>query len=69
MYEIKVSGMTCGGCVRSVTTALKSLDSNATVDVNLKSQLVTVESEKGQDEIVSAIEEAGYTIVETKKLH
>ncbi|AUN97656.1 hypothetical protein C0V70_05910 [Bacteriovorax stolpii] len=69
MYEIKVSGMTCGGCVRSVTNALKSLDSKANVNIDLKSQLVTVESEKGQDDIVSAIEEAGYTIVETKKLN
>lgn len=67
MYEIKVSGITCGGCVRSITNALKSLDSKANVNVELKTQLVTVVSEKSQDEIVLKIEEAGYTVLETKK--
>ena len=69
MYEIKVSGMTCGGCVSSITNALKSMDSKASVTVNLKSQIVTVESEKVQDDIVSAIEDAGYSVIEAKKLH
>ena len=68
MYEIKVSGITCGGCVRSITNALKSLDSKANVNVELKTQLVTVVSEKSQDEIVLKIEEAGYTVLETKKI-
>ncbi|QDK42355.1 copper chaperone [Bacteriovorax stolpii] len=65
MYEIKVSGMTCGGCVRSVTAALKSLDSMANINVNLSAQLITVESDKSRDEIESTIEEAGYTVLET----
>lgn len=69
MYEIKVSGMTCGGCVNSITAALKSLDSKAKVTVNLKSQIVTVESDRVQNEIVSVIEGAGYLVIEAKKLH
>jgi len=35
MYEIKVTGMTCGGCVKSITNALKAFDSKADVDVDL----------------------------------
>ncbi len=69
MYEIKVSGMTCGGCVKSVTNALKSLDSKAEVNVDLNSQKINIVSDKTKEEINSAIEEAGFTVVESKKVH
>lgn len=66
MYEIKVSGMTCGGCVNSVTKALKSLDSEAKVNVDLKEQLVKIESAKAKSEILETIEDAGYSVLDVK---
>lgn len=36
MYELKVEGMTCGGCASRVTKAIKSVDNNAEVNVDLK---------------------------------
>jgi copper chaperone len=66
MFEIKVSGMTCGGCVKSITNAVKNIDSKANVAVNLNSQLVTIETEKEQSEMVQAIEDAGFSVLEDK---
>lgn len=66
MLEIKVSGMTCGGCVNSVTKALKSFDSNALVEVSLENQTIKIESTKAKNEIANVIEEAGFSVLETK---
>lgn len=66
MYEIKVSGMTCGGCVNSVTKALKNLDLEAEVNVDLKEQLVRIKSTKSQAEILETIEDAGYSVLDVK---
>lgn len=68
MYEFLVSGMTCGSCVKSISNAVKSLDAEAEVNVDLKTQKVKVSSGKKQSEIQSLIEEAGYEILEAKKL-
>ncbi len=62
MYELQVEGMTCGGCVRSVTKAVQSVDGNARVDVDLASKKVTVESQAGLDTVKAAISEAGYDV-------
>ncbi|RZA26168.1 MAG: copper chaperone [Proteobacteria bacterium] len=62
MYELQVEGMTCGGCVRSVTKAVQSVDGNARVDVDLASKKVTVESQAGLDAVKAAISEAGYDV-------
>lgn len=65
MYEFKVEGMTCGSCVNSIRNAVKTLDANAEVNVDLKSQKVKVQSEKKKSEIASTIEEAGYSVLDT----
>lgn len=67
MYEIKVSGLTCGGCVNSVTNAIKELDSKAVTSVNLATQIINVTSIYKQEEVASAIEEAGFSVLELKE--
>ncbi len=62
MFELKVSGMTCGGCVRSVENTIRLIDPSAKVIVDLPTQTVKVESTKNKDVISAAIEEAGYSI-------
>ena len=65
MFELRVQGMTCGHCVQSVTKAVQLVDPGAKVDVDLKSQRVSVASGAAPAAITSAIKEAGYEVVST----
>jgi copper chaperone len=62
MYELKVEGMSCGGCVRSVTKSVQSLDSNAKVDVDLVSKNVRIDCDASLEAVRSAIIDAGYPV-------
>ena len=62
MYELQVEGMTCGGCVRSVTRSVQSIDSKARVDVDLAGRKVRIASEASLDAVRSAITEAGFPV-------
>ncbi|WP_431858786.1 heavy-metal-associated domain-containing protein [Azospirillum sp.] len=55
----KVDGMTCGGCVRSVTNAITKLAPNATVAVDLPTGIVTVDGADA-DTVKNAVEGAGF---------
>ncbi len=63
--QIKVSGMTCGHCVNSVTEELQTISGVTQVNVDLESGNVTIESgtELDADQIEAAIKEAGYEVV------
>jgi copper chaperone len=62
MYELQVEGMSCGGCVRSVTKSVQAVDGNAKVDVDLESKKVRVETQASLDAVKSAISDAGYDV-------
>lgn len=62
MLDFQVNGMTCGGCARAVTNAVKSVDDAADVQVDLASKRVTVKSTADATKIRSAIAEAGYDV-------
>lgn len=64
MFEIKVSGMTCGGCVKSITNALKNMDSDIDVLVDLDKQQVNVITTKNSNDIKTAIIDAGFDVLE-----
>lgn len=60
---IAVTGMTCGGCVASVTRALKSVPGVQEVDVTLKPGAAKVsfdESNTNEAGLKAAIEDAGF---------
>ncbi len=63
MYELKVDGMTCGGCAASVKRAVQALDSNANVDINLSNKTVKVDTTIQLDAVKSAVEDAGYDVI------
>ena len=64
MISFQVNDMTCGHCVSSITKAVKDLDSGATVQVDLSTHLVKIETtEADAVELGEAIKEAGYTPV------
>jgi copper chaperone CopZ len=63
MYELKVDGMSCGHCIKSVTGAVLEVDPAAKVNVDLAGKTVQVESSADLEAIRHAISEAGYPIV------
>ncbi|MEZ0000004.1 heavy-metal-associated domain-containing protein [Sinorhizobium fredii] len=60
MYHLNVSDMTCGHCVRAVEKAVKSVDPDAKVAVDLDSKSASIDSLLGSDAFIAAIEDAGY---------
>ena len=60
--HLEVQGMSCGGCVKSVTAALTQLPGVSTVNVDLQAGHVTVNGDltQGGDPLVLALTAAGY---------
>jgi copper chaperone len=58
-----IENMTCGGCVRSVTSAIRSVDPAARVDADRLSRSVTVQSETMPEAFLPALKEAGYPAI------
>ena len=64
---LKVTGMTCGHCVRSVTDAIGALDGVHSTDVQLQTGRATVvydESKVSPRDLVGAVLDEGYTAEE-----
>lgn len=62
---IAIQGMTCSGCVNSVTKALNAVDGVQTVDVSLEQNSATVTFDDAKVDLGSlkeAIEDAGYDV-------
>lgn len=62
MYELQVEGMTCGGCVKSVTRSVQAVDSSAKVDVDLPNRRVRVDTQASLEAVKAAIDDAGYSV-------
>lgn len=63
MITFQVDDMSCGHCVAAITRAVKEADAGATVQVDLATHRVSVESSVDQKTIGDVIREAGYTPV------
>ena len=57
----KVEGMSCGGCASSVEQAIKAIDGQATVTIELDGGLVTVDGVADDKAIEQAVEDAGFS--------
>jgi copper chaperone len=63
MFAFTVPDMTCGGCVGSVTRAVKAIDPTADVEADLGSHRVVVRSSKSDSgPFARAIADAGFTV-------
>lgn len=62
MIELKVGGMTCGGCAKAVEKAVKREDPAADVVVDLATGAVRIASGKPAEAFAAAIEGAGYEV-------
>jgi copper chaperone len=57
---MQVDGMTCQGCVTSVTKAIQHLDPGARVEVDLEHGRVHVSTTAQSVEVARALDAAGY---------
>lgn len=62
MVELTVPGMSCDPCARAVTKAVRSVDPQAGVEIDLGTKRVAINSDAGFDRIRAAIETAGYEV-------
>lgn len=60
MTTYRVSGMTCGGCARSVESAIKAEAPEAKVTVDLGTASVSVDG-ASEAQVKKAVDEAGFT--------
>lgn len=58
--ELKVTGMSCGHCVKAVEGALKAIPGVQEVKVDLQSGKATVEGSADQQAMIAAVVEEGY---------
>ena len=65
MLTFRVGDMSCGHCVRAIKHAVRSLDADAAVDVDLSRQLVRVHASRLAAPVVRrALQQAGYSPVD-----
>lgn len=60
MIELALPGMTCGGCARGVTAAIKSVDPSAEVVIDVAARKVQITTNVGTEAVKNAVRNAGY---------
>ncbi|MBU3579653.1 heavy-metal-associated domain-containing protein [Polynucleobacter sp. 73C-SIWE] len=64
MLSLKVSGMTCGGCINAVTRAIQAQDPQAKVKADLASQVVDLETSLSAAQASQIIADAGFPVTQ-----
>lgn len=62
---LRVTGMSCAGCESNVEDALATVSGVVSVDVDRENDAATVEGEADTDDLVAAVEDAGYEAAPT----
>lgn len=63
---LNIDGMTCGGCVKSVTNALNQVTGVQNAEVSLENKSAKIDFDDSQtdlDTLKQAIEDAGFDVV------
>ncbi len=60
--QLTVPNMACSACGETITKAIQAIDPAASVQTDLKTKLVSVETQASETAIKTAITEAGYSI-------
>ena len=63
MLSLKVTGMTCGGCINAVTRAIQSQDPQAKVQADLSTQMVSLETSLSEAQASQLITDAGFPVL------
>ena len=61
--QITVPKLACTTCVNTITQAIKTIDSTATVEGNPKTKIVNIETQGSETAIKEAIAAVGYPFV------
>ncbi|MES2744802.1 MAG: cation transporter [Bdellovibrionota bacterium] len=69
MLTLKVEGMSCDHCTRTITSAIHAIDAEAGVQVDLTQGLVNVHSRAASESIKAAIIDSGYEITHESHTH
>lgn len=57
---LKIEGMMCEGCVKSVKEALEKIPGITSVDVNLKKGTAVVQGDADDETLIKAVVDAGF---------
>jgi copper chaperone len=60
MLQLKIGNMTCRHCIEIVRKAILHWQADAKVEVDLTTQLVTIDSKLVKEDILAALDKAGY---------
>ncbi|WP_374367787.1 heavy-metal-associated domain-containing protein [Dongia sp.] len=63
MLNLKVDGITCGGCASSIKKALAAAAPGSEVEVDITAGKVKVSGATDRARVVTAIEDAGFDVV------
>jgi len=63
MFNLQVSGMTCGGCINAVTRAVQAQDPQAKVLADLATQIVNLDTSISPELAAQLIADAGFPVL------
>ena len=61
MLDLTIPDMTCGGCARGVTAAIKAVDPAAELTIDIDTHRVQVKTSASAAMVKNAVIEAGFT--------
>jgi Cu+-exporting ATPase len=69
--KLTVDGMSCMHCVKNVHDALMNISGVISVDIDLKTQIVFLESTEiiDNNKIKSSVSDVGYKVTEIEKIY
>lgn len=59
---LNVPSIVCAGCTDTITKAIKTIESEASVNVDVAAKTVTVEAKASEESIKQAIVATGHTV-------
>ncbi|KFK95927.1 heavy-metal-associated domain-containing protein [Serratia sp. Ag2] len=63
MFSFYIPNMTCGGCAKSVTKALLSVDPDARIETDPRTHEVRVDSTVEESSFLDVLSDSGYPVV------
>ncbi|QFZ85477.1 copper chaperone [Variovorax paradoxus] len=60
MQAFEIQSMTCGSCAGRITRAIKDLDPQARLEVDLKNRTVRIDTTEDGPSVMAVLTEAGY---------
>ena len=59
--KFHIANMTCGGCARGITSAIKGIDPDATLNIDLQNRIVEINTTVSEEQVISTLSESGFT--------